>query len=59
MNVEILNYVEQMEAALLSDLVTTDTSNLYAIATTMIENEETAFEEICQAYEVVKHELLG
>ena len=59
MNVEILSYVEKMEAAVLYDLVTTDTSDLYRIATDMIAEDKESFQYICQAYEVVKHNLLG
>ncbi|MER1999624.1 MAG: hypothetical protein ABS882_07600 [Lysinibacillus sp.] len=59
MNTQILNYVQQIEAAVLYDLVTTDTSDIYNIATEMIEKNEEAYAEICQAYEVVKHNLLG
>ena len=44
---------------MLSDLVTTDTSDIYNIATEMIAKNEEAYAEICQAYEVVKHNLLG
>lgn len=59
MNAQILNYVHQIESAVLFDLVTVDTSDIYNIATEMIEQNEEAYADICQAYEVVKHELLG
>lgn len=59
MNAQILNYVQEMEAIVLNDLVTTDTSDIYNIATEMIAQDQDAFMEICQAYEVVKHNLLG
>ena len=59
MNTEILTFVEKMEAAVLNDLVTTDTSNLYGIAVEMIAEQKEAYVNICQAYEVVKHKLLG
>lgn len=59
MNTQILNYVETMQAAVLNDLVTTDTSNLYEIATQLIEGNEADTAPISQAYEVVKHHLLG
>ena len=62
MNSQILNFVEQMEAILLNDLVTANELdyNLYDIATKLMEeNDEASYENICQAYEVVKHELLG
>lgn len=59
MSTEILTYVEIMEAAVLNDLVTTDTSDLYEIATELIAEDKEAYDTICQAYEVVKHHLLG
>lgn len=59
MSTEILTYVEIMEAAVLNDLVTTDTSDLYEIATELITEDKEAYDTICQAYEVVKHHLLG
>lgn len=59
MNAEITTYVQKMEAAVLYDLVTTDTSDLYGIASDLIENNQADFSTICQAYEVVKHNLLG
>lgn len=59
MNTQILNYVQQIESAVLYDLVTTDTSDIYNIASEMIAENTEAYEHICQAYEVVKHNLLG
>lgn len=60
MNTTINYYVEQMEAALLSDLAIQNESNLYSIANDMLVAEDRVhFESICQAYEVVKHNLLG
>ena len=59
MNAEITTYVEKMEAAVLNDLVTTDTSDLFEIASDLIQHNQDDFSNICQAYEVVKHELLG
>ena len=62
MNSQILNFVEQMEAKLLNDLVTGNELDydLYDIATKLMEENDTdSYENICQAYEVVKHELLG
>ena len=62
MNSRILNFVEQMEAKLLNDLVTANEldHDLYDIATKLMEeNSKDSYENICQAYEVVKHELLG
>ncbi|MER2030105.1 MAG: hypothetical protein ABS935_12060 [Solibacillus sp.] len=59
MNTEILSFVEKMEAAVLNDLVTTDSSDLYEIAVEMIAKNKNAYKNICQAYEVVKHNLVG
>lgn len=60
MNTTISYYVEQMEATLLNDLAAQNESNLYAIANDMLATEAREnFESICQAYEVVKHNLLG
>ena len=59
MNEQITNYIEKIEASVLYDLVTTDTSDLYIIASDLIENNKEDYKNICQAYEVVKHELLG
>lgn len=59
MNTQILTYVEEMQASVLYDLVTTDTSDLYTIASQLIVQNEADFSNICQAYEVVKHNLLG
>lgn len=59
MNAQITSYVEKIEASVLYDLVTTDTSDLFNIATDLIEHNKEDFTNICQAYEVVKHNLLG
>ena len=62
MNTQILNFVEQMEAKLLNDMVTANELeyDLYDIATQLLEkNGKDSYENICQAYEVVKHNLLG
>lgn len=59
MNTQISNYVDVMQNAVLYDLVTTDASDLYEIATQLIAQNEQDLSNICQAYEVVKHTLLG
>ena len=59
MNNSIQQYVEQMESQLLNDLTMNDEANLYAIATDLIESEEHDMMDICQAYDVVKHNLIG
>lgn len=60
MNTTITYYVEQIEAILLNDLATQNESNLYDIANDMLATEAREnFASICQAYEVVKHNLVG
>ena len=62
MDTQILNFVEKMEAKLLNDLITAEELDydLYDIATELLENnDQDSYENICQAYEVVKHNLLG
>ena len=62
MDTQILNFVEQMEAKLLNDIVIGNEleHDLYDIATELLENnDKDAYANICQAYEVVKHNLLG
>ena len=48
-----------MEASLLMQLAENNESNLYAIASDMISEDENQMQNVCQAYEVVKHALLG
>ena len=62
MNTQIMNFIEQMEAKLLNDIVIGNEleHDLYDIATELLENnDKDAYANICQAYEVVKHNLLG
>jgi len=60
MNAQIEYYVEQMEAALMMELVEgKNQTNLFKIASDMIDEDQTQYMNVCQAYEVVKHELLG
>lgn len=59
MNISIQQYVDQIEGQLLNDLTTNDEANLYDIASHMIEESEVDMMDICQAYEVVKHNLIG
>lgn len=59
MNNSIQQYVDQMEGQLLNDLAMNDEANLYEIASEMIEASEADMMDICQAYEVVKHNLIG
>ena len=62
MDTQILNFVEKMEAKLLNDIAAGNEldHDLYDIATELLEsNNKDSYENICQAYEVVKHHLLG
>lgn len=59
MNNSIQQYVDQMEGQLLNDLAMNDEASLYDIASSMIEASEEDMMDICQAYEVVKHNLIG
>ena len=62
MDTQILNFVEKMEAKLLNDIVIGNEldCDLYDIAKELLENhDKDAYATICQAYEVVKHKLLG
>ena len=60
MNSTIEFYVEKIESQILMDLADYDDADLYTIANQLIQNESSdKMASICQAYEVVKHELLG
>lgn len=60
LNTHIQSYVEKIQAALLNDMVTENKLDLYDIASDMIaKNDKADFALICQAYEVVKHHLVG
>ena len=60
MNTQIKYFVEQIESALMADIFTNNELDLYNIATDLIShNDGKMFAYICQAYEVVKHHLLG
>ena len=60
MNAQIEHFVEQIEATLMSDIFTDNKLDLYDIATDLMDhNDGKMFADICQAYEVVKHHLLG
>lgn len=57
---QIEYFVEQMEAALMSDIIADHELDLYDVATDLIShNDGKMLANICQAYEVVKHHLLG
>lgn len=59
MSKEIHHYVENIQAILLNDLVTDNRLILDDIANYLIEVNKEDFHFICQAYEVVKHQLVG
>lgn len=59
MNEQIEFYVEQMEAALMMELLDGNKPNLQKIAENFLATDEEQYTTICQAYEVVKHDLLG
>lgn len=60
MTPQIQYFVEQIEATLMLDIMEENELDLYDIATDLIRhNDDTMFADICQAYEVVKHHLLG
>lgn len=60
MNTQIISYVAQMEAALMNKMEDHNEENLlFSIASDMIAKEQDQYENVCQAYEVVKHHLIG
>lgn len=60
MNTQIEFFVEQLQAIVMADLAEEKETNLFGMANDMIAcHHEDEFENICQAYEVVKHNLLG
>ncbi len=60
MNTNTLNYVEEIQASLLNGMVTANDVNLYDIASDMIaQSDEKDAAHIWQAYEIVKHHLVG
>ena len=60
MNTSVLDYVEKMQATLLIDMVTANELDLYGIASDLIaKSDDKDSEHIWQAYEIVKHHLVG
>ncbi|QPQ29885.1 hypothetical protein [Lysinibacillus sp. JNUCC 51] len=60
MNKQIISYVAEMEAALMNKMEDHNEENLlFTIASKMIAREKDQFKNVCQAYEVVKHHLVG
>lgn len=60
MNKQITYFVEEIQSHLMMDLAVAESQNLYDIASTLIaQHDDAAMTHICQAYEVVKHQLVG
>ncbi|MGN4124359.1 hypothetical protein ACMGD3_04965 [Lysinibacillus sphaericus] len=60
MNSQIISYVAKMEAALMNKMEDHNEENLlFSIASNIIAEEKDQFKNVCQAYEVVKHHLVG
>lgn len=60
MNREIEYYVDQIEAKILMNMAGQEDMDLYTITSELINQEaEDQLMPICQAYEVVKNNLLG
>ncbi|GEK35023.1 hypothetical protein [Kurthia sibirica] len=59
MSKEIINFVELIKSQLLMDLSTKNVADLESIANHLIARHKTDMRDICQAYEVVKHSLIG
>ncbi|MBQ0139194.1 MAG: hypothetical protein KBT36_07855 [Kurthia sp.] len=59
MSKEIINFVEKIQGQLMLDLATGNKTSLETIANNLIARHRTNQRDICQAYEVVKHSLLG
>lgn len=59
MSKEIINFVEKIQGQLMLDLAAGHNTSLEGIANDLIARHKTDRRDICQAYEVVKHALLG
>lgn len=59
MNAQIEFYVEQMEAALMMELIEGNQPNLMKIAQVILASNKAQDLNVRQAYEIVKHDLLG
>ena len=60
MNHQIISYVAEMEAALMSKMEDHNEKNLlFSIASDMIAKDKEQFKNVCQAYEVVKHHIVS
>ena len=59
MTKEIINFVEKIQGQLMFDLAEGNESNLEMIANNLIARHKNDTRNICQAYEIVKHSLIG
>ena len=59
MSKEIINFVEEIKGQLMYEIAAGKDTSLMEIATNLIARHKTEQRNICQAYEVVKHSLLG
>lgn len=60
MNTHIEFYVDQLLAEVMANVAMNSEKDLFNLANEMIEcHHEDEYDHICQAYEVVKHHLLG
>ena len=60
MNTEINYFVDYMKSAIMNEMITNEGVRLFDVANALIDrHDDVHFADICQAYEVVKHELLG
>lgn len=59
-NTQVDYYVEQLQALLMADLAEKDETTLYGVANDMIKwHHPDELKNICQAYEIVKHQFIG
>lgn len=59
MNSHIQFYVDELQSILMTNLYEEKNSKLVSLANHLIKHNKQDEFEICQAYEVVKHQLLG
>lgn len=59
MNSQIQFYVDELQSNLMAELYEEKNTKLVSLANHLIKDNKKDKFEICQAYEVVKHQLLG
>ncbi|MDM5234582.1 hypothetical protein [Lysinibacillus pakistanensis] len=60
MNHKIIAYVEELESALMNQMEDHNEENLlFSIASNLIAQDRAQYKNVCQAYEVVKHHIVG